>query len=161
MDIDYKRDIHIDENALDVEWLEQPNLALRYGNHLANKRNEVSDLKERLEFEEAELTNRVNADPEGCTGKQKVYKPDLEAYFWTVDSYKKIREELKKAKSELEYAELAYQEIAYTRKKALEQLVTLHGQQYFAAPKVPRDLHKERQKQKEQDSNIGNKINKK
>jgi hypothetical protein len=41
------------------------------------------------------------------------------------------------------------------RKDALENMVRLHGQQYFAGPRIPRNLTEERQaKQKKADTQI-------
>ena len=65
-------------------------------------------------------------------------------------------------KEELEYAELAFQEIAWTRKKSLENLVILHGQQYFAGPKMPRNISEEREiKQKSVNEKIGSGLKRK
>ena len=43
------------------------------------------------------------------------------------------------------------------RKDALENLVRLHGQQYFAGPKIPRDLPSEMEKR----TNKNKEVNKK
>jgi len=40
------------------------------------------------------------------------------------------------------------------RKDALENLVRLHGQQYFAGPKMPRDVQWERQQKIERSNDI-------
>jgi hypothetical protein len=38
----------------------------------------------------------------------------------------------------------------YMKKEALENLVQLFGQQYFAGPKMPRDLSKKRARKEQQ-----------
>ena len=50
---------------------------------------------------------------------------------------------------------------ARRQKTALENLVKLHGQQYFAGPSVPRDLSKEwerHERQKSVDAGVGKKL---
>jgi hypothetical protein len=53
------------------------------------------------------------------------------------------------AMKEFNLVDIAKNEISFTRKAALENLVQLHGQQYFAGPKMPRDLKEEIRKHKE------------
>ena len=46
-----------------------------------------------------------------------------------------------------------------SKKDALENLVKLHGQQYFAGPKMPRDISWEReQKQNRADQTVGQRL---
>jgi hypothetical protein len=51
-------------------------------------------------------------------------------------------------------AEVAKNEFSFTRKAALENLVQLHGQNYFAGPKVPRNLSKERDEKEERQKRV-------
>jgi len=55
--------------------------------------------------------------------------------------------------------------IHFTRSKALEELVNLHGQGYFAGPNVPRNINKEiekkeakEEKQRKTSKKIGSKL---
>jgi hypothetical protein len=155
MDINYERDLHIDDSALDVEWLEQAELVRRYAKYLSEKRKEVRALEEEKKTVRSELILRANKNPMKEIGKEKPNSNDIEAYYRNHDEYKEIIEELLDAQYELDYAELAYEQINWTRKKALENLVELHGQMYFAGPKIPRDLKDEREKRakKREESN--------
>jgi hypothetical protein len=143
-EINYEKDIHIDEDQLDVEWVEQPDLAMKYASNLAKLRTKVRGLEEEKKVVRSECIVEANENPEGCTGKAKPNSADLEAYYRTQTVYKDVIEDLLKAKEELEFAELAFQEISWTRKNALENLVKLHAQQYFAGPSIPRDLSMKR-----------------
>ena len=70
--------------------------------------------------------------------------------------YKKANEEFLNAKYEVDVAQAAVVAMSQ-RKDALENLVRLHGQQYFAGPKVPHDiseLRESRQKKVNQSVNI-------
>jgi len=152
--LDYEKDMQIDPDALDIEWLEQASLALKYGKHACDLRAEVKRLEEKVKTVRSELIRKANNDPEGCCNKAKPNAADIEAYYRSHDDYKSIVAMAQEAEYELEFAELAKNEICYTRKAALENLVTLHGQQYFAGPKVPRDISKEWEaKQRQRNAN--------
>jgi len=152
--LDYEKDMKIDSDSLDIEWLEQASLALKYGKHLCALQAEVKQLREKVKTVRSELIRRANDDPEGCCNKAKPNAADIEAYYRSHDDYKLAVEAAQEAEYELEFAEVAKNEICYTRKAALENLVILHGQQYFAGPKVPRNISKEWEaKQKQRDTN--------
>lgn len=142
-DLNYEDDVRIDPDALDIEWLEHPNTVLKYGKRVANLRHEVNRLKERKKTKRSELIDRANRNPVECCAKEKPNKEDIEAYYRNHKEYKDVIRELLDAEYELEYAEVAYDVMNYHRKPALANLVVLHGQQYFAGPKIPRDLRKE------------------
>ncbi|MFA5525873.1 MAG: hypothetical protein WC992_03520 [Acholeplasmataceae bacterium] len=149
-DIDYERDVRIDESALDVEWLNQPSLALKYARLSAYWNDMVRRLDERKKTIRSELILKVNANPAALLGKDKPNAGDIEAYYRADTGYQSVVSELNDAMKESEYANLAKDEICYTRKKALENLVVLHGQQYFAGPTVPRDLSAEYRRKESQ-----------
>jgi hypothetical protein len=157
-ELNYEKDIRIDEDQLDIEWIEQPELALRYAKQLSSIRAMVNQLEEEKKTVRSELIVQANNDPEGCTGKAKPNAGDLEAYYRTHARYKEVIEDLLKVQEELEYAQLAFQEISWTRKNALENLVKLHAQEYFAGPSMPRDIAAKRKafnEKKEQKTNSG------
>jgi hypothetical protein len=153
--MDYEQDIRIDETALDVEWLEQATLAMRYGRHYAVCRKRLTEAEEKVKITRAELVAEANSDPVGCCNKDKPNAADIEAYYRNSDLHKKAKEEWVRAQYEADMAEIAKNEISYTRKIALENLVRLHAQQYFAGPKIPRDITWERQQlQKKVDTGV-------
>lgn len=149
-DLDYEKDMRIDPDALDVEWLDQAPLATRYGQHVADLRRQVARLEEKKKTVRSELIQRANEDPKGCCGKDKPNAADIEAFYRVQKEYREVAEDLLETQYELEFAEVAKNEIAFTRKAALENLVRLHGQQYFAGPSVPRDLSREWQEREGQ-----------
>ena len=156
-ELDYQKDMQIDPDALDVEWLEQPTLALKYGEYVTGLRLITKQLNEKVKIVRSELIREANEKPEECCKKNKPNAGDIEAYYRSHTDHKQAVEALNKAEYELEFAEIAKNEICYTRKAALENLVILHGQQYFAGPKIPRNLSKEweaRNKQISSDSKI-------
>ena len=153
--MDYEKDITIDESALDVEWLRQAQLMLRYGGHTAQKRKEVDQKKEQLEVIKAELDRKIREDP-NFFGLSKITEAVVQNTIMVQPEYKEVMEEYIEIKYEYDMAVTAVRAID-TKKTALENLVKLYGQQYFAGPKVPRDLSKEweqKQRQKQVDSGV-------
>lgn len=142
--MNYEEDLKIDDNALDLEWEDQAALAIKYGRHYAECRRRNTLAEERIKVVRAELIAEANEDPEGCCKKEKPNAADIEAYYRNHPRHKKAKEEWIQTQYDLDLAEIAKNEICFTRKAALENLVILHGQSYFAGPKVPRDLNKER-----------------
>ena len=149
-EINYEQDIRIDETALDVEWLDQTPLALKYCRLVAYWNDKVRRLEELKKTVRSRLILEVNEDPETLLGKSKPNAADIEAYYRMNAEYQETIQELNDALKEAEYANMAKNEICFTRKQAIENLVILHGQQYFAGPRVPRDLSKEYQKREAQ-----------
>jgi hypothetical protein len=160
--MDYQTDIRIDETALDVEWLEQSSLAMKYGKHWAICRKRLTEADEKVKVIRAELVAQANKNPIKCCNKDKPNAADIEAFYRNSQRHKEAKEKWVQAQYELDIAEIAKNEISYTRKVALENLVRLHGQQYFAGPKVPRDITWERkEKQKKVDAGVASKMTRK
>jgi hypothetical protein len=143
MALNYEEDIRIETSALDLEWLDQASLALKYGRHLTNLKNQQRQLEELKKITRSSLVLEVNRNSETLIGKKSPNAGDIEAYYRSDQKYQDVVSELNDAIAETEYAEIAYQQISWTRKAALENLVKLHGMEYFAGPSVPRDLTKE------------------
>ena len=157
--MDYEIDIQIDETALDIEWLEQPGLAMKYGIHFAECKRKVAAAEEAIKVLRSDLIRKANEDPERYCNKEKPNAADIEAFYRNRKSHKLAKEKLIQLQYELDIAEVAKNEISYSRKAALEHLVKLHGQQYFAGPKMPRELTSEIEKkakmQKEVHAHMG------
>jgi hypothetical protein len=154
--MNYETDIVIDETALDVEWLEQPNLMMRYARVAATARMNLDLAKESLDFVRAELDKKIRTDP-GIYGIEKVTETVVQNIIIAQDEYKEASRVVISAKFEADVAQGAVRAFE-ARKDALENLVRLHGQQYFAGPKVPRDLSWEREeKQKRLNAKIAEK----
>ena len=148
--MNYEKDLRIDVDALDTEWADQPALALKYCRHYAECVKELQEAEEEIKITRSELIKEANENPVGCCDKEKPNAGDIEAYYRNHDRHKKAKEQMIVLQYEVNMAESAKNEFSFSRKAALENLVILHGQQYFAGPKVPRDLSKEYQKKHDQ-----------
>ncbi len=157
--MNYENDIKIDHDALDLEWLEQPNLMMRYSKYQAQCALELDKAKERLEVTKADIDKQIRANPEKFD-IGKITETVVSNTIITQPAYEAALKEMLDAKYEFDIARAAVNAI-HGRKDALENLVRLHGMQYFAGPKMPRDLNKElerKQQQKTVDSGIGQRL---
>lgn len=144
--MNYEADIEINETELDVEWLDQPALMMRYARYLADVKMAFDKVKERLELVKAELDKVIRTNPERFD-IEKITDKVVENTIPMQATYKEASEALINAKYEMEMTYGAVKAID-ARRDALENLVRLHGQQYFAGPQEPRDLHWERDKKR-------------
>ena len=160
--MDYENDIKIDENALDVEWLDQASLAMKYGRHWAECQQKFQRTEEKIKLVRSELIAEVNSNPEKTLGEGiKPTGPNIESFYRNHIDHIKAKEDWVEAQYQLNVADIAKWEISHTRKIALENLVKLHGQNYFAGPSVPRDLGYEAQQkhaQKKSDNKVARKM---
>lgn len=163
--MNYKEDIKIDESALDVECLNQPELALKWGVHWADCSRTLQQAEENVKLVRSELIELVTSDPEEHLDEGvKPTGPIVEAFYRNHKDHIKAKKELVQAQYELNVAIVAKGEFSSGRKKSLELLVELHGQNYFAGPSVPRDLSLESKRaisQKESDKGVASKLQRK
>lgn len=146
--VNYARDALIDESALDVEFLEQTNLMIRYAEHASQTKREAEEAKENLELVRAGLDKDIRQNPANY-GLEKLTETVVSSTIILQPEYQEASKRLIQANYEAGMARFAAQAIS-DRKNCLEALVKLHGQQYFAGPKIPRDLTTEAQKRKQQ-----------
>ncbi len=142
--MDYEADIAIDETALDIEWLDQPRLMLKYCKHAARARRIMDRTKEALEVCKAQVDKHVRTDPEKF-GIMKLTEATVQGAILLHEDYIDAMSKYIDTKYEYEVASLALRSFEQ-RKSALENLVRLHGMSYFAGPTSPRNLNIERTK---------------
>lgn len=134
----YEDDMRINESALDVECLDQADLMLKYTTLQAELQKDEEMIREELDLERAELDKDIRSDPD----KYEIDKITESVVMNNIikdPEYRQINEKYINAKFENNVAKGAVRAVA-ARKDMLERLILLHGQQYFAGPKMPRDL---------------------
>ena len=160
--MNYEQDVTIDPDSLDTEWLDQPRLMLRYAKHAAKTKQDLEREKEKLDIVRADLDKKIRVIPEEF-GIVKLTESVITSTIITQEKYKEANEDYLEAAYESNMAQGAVRALE-GKKTALENLVKLHGQQYFAGPSVPRDLSKEweqKEKQRKVDEGVGKKLNRK
>ena len=146
MKLNYEQDLHIDQTALDLEWLGQAQLMLKYTEASASARREVDRLKEKLSVVRAESDKHIRSHP-NMYSIEKVTESIIQSTIILEDDYQKAQAELIDAQYEWQMMQGAVSAVEQ-RKQALENMSRLLGLQYFAGPKAPRDLpHEVRQAQ--------------
>ena len=155
-ELEFEEDVRIDADALDVEWLQQAALMGKYCRHAASIANLVDITKERLDVIRAQLDKDIRSAPNKYA-IEKITEGAIQGAITLQEVYQQVSRDLINARYEFEMAKAAVRAIDQ-RKDALENLVRLHGQQYFAGPSVPRDLSKEwedRERGKRVDAKVG------
>lgn len=144
-DSQYENELRIDPGALDVEWLEQPQTFFKYSKKLAYAEKERDRLKEKYEVVRAKADNKIRSQypekkpTETAINTMVIQDSDvIEAQKDLIDQEYEVKLLLGAVR--------AFDQ----RKAALENLVRLQAQNYFAAPREPRNLTGEYRKHLEE-----------
>ena len=141
LDLNYARDVAIDPEALDVEWVQQAELMYKYTRHAANMKTIVDESRERLDVGKARIEMDIRSDPTAF-GLAKPTEAGIQSTILLQEEYRELNQAYNHAKFEYEIA-LAGVRAIDQKKTALENLVKLLAASYFAGPRSPRDLRKE------------------
>ncbi len=147
--MDYNEDVKINQNELDLEWLRQPELIWKYSKELAEAQFELDKLDEKISVITAEKELAIRTSPEKF-GLEKVTEGALKTVLQSDKELAGLRDTFNEKKFEINILSGALKALD-NKKKALENLVVLHGQNYFAGPSTPLDINREsiRQNNKE------------
>lgn len=140
--MNYEQDISIDGNALDLEWLNQPRLMMRYCQISAKAQMSMDAAKETVDVVRAGLDKNIRENPEKFGIDGKITEAVILSTIIVQEAYTESYGMYLQAKYEADMAKGAVRAIEQ-RKDALENLVRLYGQQYFAGPKMPMDVNRE------------------
>lgn len=156
-DNSYVEDMRIDENILEVEWLEQPTLMFKYSKFASDAKKKLDRCKDSLDLIKANLDTQIRSDPEEF-GVTKLTEAVVTNTVLKQAEYQEGQEDLIDAKYNYDLAMGAVYAIN-ARKDALENLVKLYGMQYFAGPKSPHNVTEIRAQQKaKKDKDATNKV---
>lgn len=128
----------IDKDELDREWIEQPDKYLEYAMQLAEANNEVNERKASLDVSEAEAELDIRSKPRKYKLSEPIREASVKLQIVLHPDVQKATRRLNKAKYRAGILSAAVTALDH-RKRALEKLVDLHGQGYFAAPRMPKD----------------------
>jgi len=145
----YEQDISINPDALDCEWVKQAQTFFKYAELVAGARDRTDRLKEVLDVVMADMGLKIRKNP-AAYGLEKITEGGIQSTILLMPEYTKINDRLATAKYELEILVAAVRALDQ-KKAALENLVRLQGQNYFAGPEVPRNIGAEWVKNTERD----------
>ena len=138
MENDFNQDLQIDLQNLEVEATMQPERFMKWAEKGVKARGRVEDTKFRLEIVIAELAADYRNNPEEH-GLKKVTEGAINEKVKLSPEYREAYEEWMKAKEEADLLKSGVDAMEQ-KKRMIEVLITLHGQEYFAGPSVPRSL---------------------
>lgn len=150
----YEQDLSIDQARLDKEWLEQPRKFYQYAEALADARYGLDKAKENLDVVKANLDNKIRKDPNAFGLDGKVTEGAISGAIVLHADYTEAKNLVLEASHTVEVLTGAVRAFDQ-RKSALENLVRLHGQQYFAVPaaeNLPPEAREHMQQVERQDS---------
>jgi len=158
MKLNYKEDVKVNDQALDLELLDQAELAVKYGKEWVIARKKVALLEEKEKIIRSKLIRKAWKDPNSYLNQPKATAQTVEAFYRDHKKHKKIKQEKIEAQEELDLIEVAKNEIVFTKKFILENMVKLYLGDYFAGPNVPHDLSKLRNKDKDRQDAVDKQI---
>ena len=126
--------LKIDLLRLEEHWMEQPQLMWEYGEKLAEARYELDTAKANLEKTSSSIELLIRKAPEKF-GIAKATEGAIRSLVVQQTEYQEAQERVFKAQKRYEKIK-QFLAALEQRKQALENLVRLHGQQYFALPSV-------------------------
>jgi len=126
--------LQIDPDRLDIEWLGQPLKLYEYSVLLAEAKLDLDNAKNTFDVLEAELELEIRSNPEKYSLVKETEK-EITLVLRNQVPYQNAQRMLAKKKHAVDILWAAVNALDH-RKKALESLVSLHGQQYFAAPRA-------------------------
>lgn len=151
---EFEQDKKINPGQLDVEAVQQADLFYKWAEKSVEAKTDLNKANLQLDLLEAELQLKCRDKPEEF-GLSKITEKGVDTAVKRHGAYIDARKECIEAQrisSLLDKAVMAMEQ----KKRMIEVLVTLHGQQYFAGPSVPRDLVSEFQ---EHQKNVSESVN--
>lgn len=127
----------VDKHALDEEWEKQAALYEKYALLLAEAKEVLNKRKAKLDLITAEVGHNARKNP-ARFGLDKITDATIKDAVLRSKQHQKGMRLRIKAQHRVDVLEATVSALEH-KKKALENLVYLHGQSYFAAPKFKGD----------------------
>ena len=124
----------IDKNLLDDEWLGQPKLYFNWAIQLEDARADFEEVKAAFDVVKAEVDLEIRTTPDAYD-LVKATEKSIAAALIVQPEYEEAQQKVFTAKHRVGILQAAVTALDH-RKKALEKLVDLHGQKYFATPRA-------------------------
>lgn len=149
-ELDPENDIPVHNDDIDVEWLRQSSLFLKYGRASAEAEKRVKIAEQNIKVVRSELVMEANEKLDKPTGQ------NVEAYYRTHPKHQAAKQELIDAEYERDLLQSAKSAI-YMKKSALENLVKLTALGWFSAPVAPKSFEELARKMEEYETTSANK----
>jgi len=140
---EYQKDLHVDSDILDILWVRQPHLYMKYSEAAAEANDVVRKKKNDLEVIDAKLDQEIRISLEGES--KKITEGGVKALIMADDRHTKALIDYNDAIYQSELCQSAVKAME-TKKHSLQALVQLCLSGYSAMPKVPRNVKEELKK---------------
>jgi hypothetical protein len=127
----------IDQYRLDEEWIRQDKLVGYYGEEMAKARRKWEEAKTAVKLFEVETARRVRRKPRNF-GVARLTESAIKEVVAAEVLTSVVHDKLISAQYKMELLEVVLRRLEH-RKRALTDLVYLHGQSYFATPTFPKN----------------------
>lgn len=124
----------IDPLILDKEWISQPNLFYKASKELADARRDYEEAKSSLDVTRSEISLAARSSPEEH-GLEKVTENTISEYVEASEEMRQCVAELRECRHAMDVCS-AFVNALDHKKKALENLVYLNGQNYYSSPNI-------------------------
>lgn len=128
-------DFQIDKDSLDYEWTRQPDLVHGYATRLARAKLLEQRRKNLFEVGVAELTRKIRKSPDAYGLPAKPTEAAVKEAATTSKTYSRLLLRVNKARHRCDMLQAACTALDH-KKRALENLVHLHTQDYYSAPRA-------------------------
>lgn len=159
--LDYEKDVSIDAEALDVEWVNQPRIYMKWAKLSSIAEDKMKKAKDNIDFVDSTIDKEFRDKNAGIKFTEAMVKAHIETHKLHQEAVEKFHN----ATYQYNICNIAVRAMDH-KKTSLENLVRLWGGAYFAGPKEPRDLKKIlsmqeqwQQKTEEKRSEISDRIN--
>jgi len=129
-----KDSFEIDQNRLNWECVRQPKLYLKYAEELAEAKQALEEAKTALEVIKADLSLSIRKDPD-TYGLDKITEAVVSSTITLQQKCIEQNQEVIDKKYDVDMLQSAVITLDH-RKRMIESLVTLHGQNYFSSPNI-------------------------
>lgn len=124
----------IDKYRLDDEWINQPKRYFKWALQLEEARDDFETVKAEFDVAKSEVDLAIRTNPNDYD-LPKVTDKAIAAVMIVQPEYKEAQQAVFTARHRVGVLQAAVTSLDH-RKKALEKLVDLHGQKYFASPRA-------------------------
>ncbi len=138
---DYSTDVNINSDELDIEWIKQPSLFMRYQEELVMREKIKTKAKENIEIIEAELDKEIRSLM--TENKVKVTESLIKAEITRNEKRKKAVDDCIEKTYNYNIINGAVKALDH-KKKALEKLTELYIAGYFSEPKTNSSITEEK-----------------
>lgn len=137
--------LSIDPLKLADEWLIQPDMRRLWGEKLADAQLVLDDAKSALAVRQAETDREIRESPADY-GIDKLSEARISSAVTADPFVQKAVEKMNKARHAVNVVQAAVDGLEH-RKRALTLLCELHGQDYYATPKMPPGIKRRRERE--------------